>query len=365
MRADLIYRDIYETGVIEGDWRPALERLRVVLGSAEVAFVRAGAEITADTTNRVLSPESYDHYRRYYGRLDPKAALFTRHGAGFLFNDAEHFDDRFVAKDSFYQEFSAPLGTRHTLDHMVGRCGTEDVYLAAMRSAALGPYDNAAAGRLRRAGEHFLRALKLRSTLELAQRASAALDGLSYGIVILDETLRIVFANGFARDTLSDCTELAIRHARLNARSAAAEQFLAGASSQALHRGAPAAMTRLTRRDGRKLYLWRVGLPASSPLAQAERPGVLLVLRDPRRQPMVDASVLLTLFGLTDAEARLALAIGAGARLEAVAAERGVKLSTVRTQLLSVLAKMGVHRQADLARAMAALSSPVAAGPDC
>jgi DNA-binding CsgD family transcriptional regulator len=364
MRTDLIYRDIYEAGAVEGHWRPALERLRVALGSAEVAFVRAGAGIAADTTGHVLSQESYDRYRRYYGRLDPKAAFFARRGAGFLFNDAEHFDDRFVAKDPFYQEFSAPLGTRHTLDHLVGRCGDDEVYLAAMRSASSGPYDTRMAGRVRRAGEHFLRALKLRTTLAQAQslagRAGAALERLSYGIVILDDALRVAFANGFARDALSHCAELSVRHGRMNARSAAAERLLAQASLQALAPGTPAAMTRLTRRDGSALYLWCIGLPASSPLAQSERPGVLLVLRDPLRQPAVAARDLQTLHGLTGAEAELALALGAGGRLDAIAAERCVKLSTVRTQLLSVLAKMGLHRQADLARAIAMLGSPIA-----
>src|SRR5579862_334414 len=361
-QADLMIGDIYEAGVIDGNWRPALERMRVILGSAEMAFVAAGAEIAAETTNRVLSPESYDRYRRYYGRLDPKQAIFARHGAGFLFNDAEHFDDRFVAHDPFYQEFSAPLRTRHTLDYFVGRCGTNDIYLAAMRPGASGPYDARAAGSLRRAGEHFLRAWRLRETLRetqsLARGASAALERLSYGIMILDERLRIAFANGFARQALSDCVELAAGRTQLRAR-APAGRVLDGMLQQALRGAVPASMMRLMRSDGRALYLWCIGLPPSSPLAPAQHPGVLLVLRDPQRRPDVAVEDLQTLYGLTPAEARLALAIGRGARLDAFAAERHVRLSTVRTQLLSVLAKMGLHRQADLARALASLASPV------
>ena len=357
-KSDLMVGDIYEAGVIDGNWRPALERMRVILGSAETAFVAAGVEIAAETTNRVLSSESYDRYTRYYGQLDPKRAIFARGGPGFLFNDAEHFDDRFVAHDPFYQEFSAPLGTRHTLDYFAGRRGANDIYLAAMRPGASGPYDARAAGSLRRAGEHFLRAWRLRETLRetqsLARGASAALERLSYGIMILDERLRIAFANGFARQALSDCAELTPGRAR-----GPAGQVLDGMLQQALRGAMPASMMRLTRSDGRALYLWCIGLPPSSPLAPAQHPGVLLVLRDPERRPDVAVEDLQTLYGLTPAEARLALAIGRGARLDAFAAERRVRLSTVRTQLLSVLAKMGLHRQADLARALASLASPV------
>jgi DNA-binding CsgD family transcriptional regulator len=360
---DPVIGDIYDAGLTRGMWRPALEGLRGLLKSAETALVVKDASMATETTNRILSAESYDRYTKYYGRIDPKRFLFENRGPGFLFNDIEHFDDGFVAGDPFYQEFSTPLGTRHTLDYFVGRNGAQDVYLAAMRAPSQGPYDPRAVATLLRAGGHFLRAVRLRETFaetqSLAQHATAALESLSYGIAILDARARIAFANGFARRALADCRELTIRRSRLAARTGPVERELDAMLRRASREGGPASMLRLTRTDGCDLFLWCVRLPASSPLAHAQEPGVLIVLRDPQNPMPATMDDLQTLYGLTGAEALLALALGRGERLDAIAAERRVKLSTVRTQLLSILDKTGLHRQADLARLLASLATPV------
>src|SRR6516165_4810974 len=75
----------------------------------------------------------------------------------------------------------------------------------------------------------------------------------------------------------------------------------------------------------------------------------LIVVVDPMRHAPSETD-LAEFFGLSPAEARLAAALIAGKRLSAVAADRGVQITTVRTQLRSVLRKVGVKRQSDLLR---------------
>ncbi|HLW26409.1 MAG TPA: helix-turn-helix transcriptional regulator, partial [Kiloniellales bacterium] len=55
-------------------------------------------------------------------------------------------------------------------------------------------------------------------------------------------------------------------------------------------------------------------------------------------------------FGLTAAEAELALEIMRGDGREAAAARLGITVATVRTHLLHIFEKTGVHRQAELVR---------------
>jgi DNA-binding CsgD family transcriptional regulator len=360
--------DLYEAGLVEGNWLPALEKLRVILGSAETSFVSTDPTVTIGTTNHVLSPESREAYVRYYGRLDPKRPFFANKGVGFLFNDAAHFDNRFVAHDPFYQEFSIPLGTRHTLDLFAGRSGAQDIYLAAMRSRAQGPYDPAEADTLRRAGTHFLRAWQLREKIResqaAAERSSAALESLTYGIIITNCQSRILLANSFARRVLANCHELTIRRGSFSTRTGNAGQALDEMMRKAVAGGAPGSPLRLTGPDRRGFLLWCVRLPESSPLSLVREPGLLFVLTDPDRQGRISPRDLQTLYGLTRAEAQLAQALGEGQRLDEIASLRRVKVSTVRTQLLHILAKMGLHRQADLARVLASLAKPVAECPN-
>lgn len=63
-------------------------------------------------------------------------------------------------------------------------------------------------------------------------------------------------------------------------------------------------------------------------------------------------SALRRTHGLTRAEADVALALGDGQTLEAIAERRAVALTTVRSQVQSVYAKMDVHRQAELVAAL-------------
>ena len=68
------------------------------------------------------------------------------------------------------------------------------------------------------------------------------------------------------------------------------------------------------------------------------------------------ATLLRDLFGLTPAEARLALELAHGASPRDAANRLGVTWNTTRTQLKAVLAKTGTNRQAALVRLLAALS---------
>ncbi|WP_341989436.1 helix-turn-helix transcriptional regulator [Azorhizobium sp. AG788] len=76
--------------------------------------------------------------------------------------------------------------------------------------------------------------------------------------------------------------------------------------------------------------------------------------------PVLPAAVLVALFDLTPAEARVAHRIAGGATVEATAAALGVSRETVRTQLKATLSKLGVTRQAELVGLLSAL--PTALG---
>jgi DNA-binding CsgD family transcriptional regulator len=64
--------------------------------------------------------------------------------------------------------------------------------------------------------------------------------------------------------------------------------------------------------------------------------------------PVPGEEILTEVFGLSPAEARLAQHLARGATLEEFAASRGIKISTARCQLSTLLAKTGTQRQAKL-----------------
>jgi DNA-binding CsgD family transcriptional regulator len=72
----------------------------------------------------------------------------------------------------------------------------------------------------------------------------------------------------------------------------------------------------------------------------------MIVDPDEHREPV--EPILRQAFGLTPAEARLAVGLAAGRDLTEIAHAFGVEVGTARTQLKSIFAKTGSHRQGEL-----------------
>ena len=79
----------------------------------------------------------------------------------------------------------------------------------------------------------------------------------------------------------------------------------------------------------------------------------LLVFVDLERRASPPREALLSSFGLTAAEARLAIRMASGAALETVADELRISKETARNQLKAVFHKTGVRRQAELVALLA------------
>ncbi len=82
---------------------------------------------------------------------------------------------------------------------------------------------------------------------------------------------------------------------------------------------------------------------------------VLVVVKDPASQATARAEDLAAMFGLTEAQAKLARDIAAGVPLAVHAAAEGIPAETARSRLKAVLARTGCRRQAELAALLARL----------
>ena len=108
---------------------------------------------------------------------------------------------------------------------------------------------------------------------------------------------------------------------------------------------------RLTRRDGRSVAATVIALrPQLTRTNNRRSPQAIFTIYEPGAPTMVDPLVLNTAFGLTPAETRLVQTLLAGHSPEECASLLKVKISTVRTHLLSIYTKTGATGQADLVR---------------
>jgi DNA-binding CsgD family transcriptional regulator len=80
------------------------------------------------------------------------------------------------------------------------------------------------------------------------------------------------------------------------------------------------------------------------------RAAVLIVIDDPDREPELNATVLRRQYALTGTESEVALRLAQGDRVELIAENFSVSITTVRTHLQHIFEKTGTHRQAELVR---------------
>ncbi|HEY1432525.1 MAG TPA: hypothetical protein VGF39_12980, partial [Stellaceae bacterium] len=97
-----------------------------------------------------------------------------------------------------------------------------------------------------------------------------------------------------------------------------------------------------------------VGLRKAGCRSNEHRPRRLLEVREKwSLTPISSEGELIDLFGLSRAEARLAAGLMTGKNLTEIAGEVGLQVATLRTQLRSILKKVGAKRQSDLVRIFA------------
>ncbi|MDQ8729815.1 helix-turn-helix transcriptional regulator [Bradyrhizobium sp. LHD-71] len=190
------------------------------------------------------------------------------------------------------------------------------------------------------------------------------LDTLAVPVVLTGPQLQIVHANRAARALLAEGDLLRSRNNMLTAQSSGVGAALAAAVSQAVENesaigrkgiGVPA---RTAQGDARVLHVlplrYGVMRPNVAPNAVAA-----IFIAPATHPPRAPSEVVAALFDLTAAEVRVFEHITAGRTMTETAEALGVGISTVKTHLVRLFDKVGVHRQADLVALGASFALPI------
>jgi DNA-binding CsgD family transcriptional regulator len=84
---------------------------------------------------------------------------------------------------------------------------------------------------------------------------------------------------------------------------------------------------------------------------------IVVLVNDPEHAPALDVQMLRDWYDLTPAEARVAMLLASGLRVEEIVERLGTGANTVRTHLKSIFAKTDTRRQGELIRLL--LSNPM------
>ena len=211
---------------------------------------------------------------------------------------------------------------------------------------------------VRMIGRHVVRSRLLARALARAEArghlASAALDRMAMGVVILDGEGRVAHLNPAARRRLGPGCGVTLVADMLEWSSPAIDKQLRALRGRThVTAGEPrrlaSEMLRVPRADGLPpLEILAVSLEGLD-LAEGGA-AIALFLSDADQAAETPATVLRRLYGLTAAESRVAGEVLRGSGIDEAATRLGLKRETVRTHLKHIFTKVGTTRQADLVR---------------
>ena len=195
--------------------------------------------------------------------------------------------------------------------------------------------------------------------LTMRRAAFNTIDQLADGVVVLDRAARILFANVAARRLEA---EGALRlQSPIATSSLAHSRRLAELIGSAL-RGAPGGTMSFPRNANGQLLTVLVTSIRGKDLGRLSDAGlkdaaVLVWIIDPANRQSIPLSQIMDAYGLTQAEARVALAASSGNTVGETAHVLKLSPNTIKTHLRRVFAKTATGRQAELARLIAAVGA--------
>lgn len=306
-----------------------------------------------------------DAYRTYYASRN----VYMTRAASVMGSGDIGLGERFaspgeVRRSEYFDGFLEPLGVLDAMSACIFREGSVLAKLDFLRPIGKPGYGPEEVAFTRRLMPHLQRAVAIHRRLHTADLRRAAtedaLDALAFGVCMLDETGRILFANRTARSLLTTGDGLVMtREERLSASRPAErvrlERLAAGACATGSGRGVSAGGgMQVTRPSGLRPFAVMV-----APLRIREFPlyprvpVAVAFISDTEREITVEA-LLREIYGLTPAEAIVAKLLVEGLKVAEVVDRLAVSTATVRTHVRRVLEKTGSRGQADLIRTLLA-----------
>lgn len=360
---------LYDAALDDGGWADILAALAAATGSVTGALQLADRPLgaTAPLAFHNVDAESGRLYREHYFRRDlfVQRADPSRFGAPALSHHAIRDDE--MARSEIYTDFLRPRlgGGFYNVGIAQAVPGAGLLILGLQRDRRRGPFEEDT-GPLRLVWRHLVHAMTIRARLRLAEAAEASaqaiVDAAPVAILLLHADGRVARMNRGAERLLAarDGASLT-REGRLALAPAAQDRALrAAVAAMASLAGEPAERALRVPREGRAPLLLLVApfAPGRCVRRDGEPPLAMVLLSDPEARPAGLGARAAALFGLSPAEAALAEALAAGTTPEAFAAARGVRITTVRTQLQRLLVKTETRRQPELLRLLLSIPAP-------
>lgn len=376
---DQVVAAIYDTVLQPDSWQQCFHKMRDLLGAdSMLATLQAPARGEAQLLASNLDPRFLQHYAEEWWMRDTwaLAGMAGRRGQAFLVSDL--VPDKEWLRSDIYNELVKPLADCRYCIGTILDVGAQRAVMGLHRTSTAPDFRRRDIDVLQRLSNHIGQSLRMAQKVASRDNSSAllgaAIDSLSFGLIVVDPECRPLVMNRRAEACLGPGGGL------LGGRAGEALRAENPKQTLVLHRLVRDA-ARLAAAGALRIERTVAAGPRSGPstgpllvqvapltgkqagLLGARGQASLLLLHQSAGTPL-QGTVLRSLFGLTVAEAKLAQRLAKGDSLQEVAAASDLSVNTLRTHLRGILLKTGTNRQASLIRLLTQLSVRIDGPPD-
>lgn len=354
----------------EGQMQAAAETMRQLFNGSKACFAGFGPN-PEDWASYATNPDPVLQ-ERCFGELAPD--FIEMGGAlrdiplGAIYHDHDVFGAETLRNSRVWQEWMRPQDMYGGMACRLAKNGQAFWFFDVQRGRQQEGFDSEDVALLEKLYPVLRRVVELRRHIGRVtiqrDEARGALDQIAMGIAILDQDMRITYANEGADEILSDPeSALGLRQGRLYARRPGDQrqlrQLFEGALRSAQDPLAPAQASMILHGEDGSHSLSACAMPAPPSIVQTDASGKVLIAL--RRLEMATNLVACArqLFDLTDTEAKFASALASGSSLTEAAEAQGVRISTARTHLARIFQKTDTRQQSQLVSLLRSAALPL------
>ncbi len=352
-----IVGEIYAAALTPDDWATPLTDIRDSVGAVAGGLV-VGENEDREIKSTSLPDEVRDEYAAHYRTIDYVLADVERGPIGLARDGAQLVD--LHPQSEFNIDWMAPHDLQDGIFVRLNEASTPTCFLVAAPRRS-DPF--ASAERLHFIDAlvpHWQQALKSHAHLRGLGQATAdvadVIDIMRHALIVVDSRRSISHMNPAATRVLGSrdglrCTRGAVEAVRPSSNSVlqCAIERAVTCGNRGFRSGAAIACPRTSGKWAYIIHVLPLGREAST-----DGPALLLVI-DPDERSRPPTELVRNIFGLTKAEADVAVRILDGEGLKPICEGMNLSLTTVKTHLQHVFDKTHTHRQAELVRLLLAI----------
>jgi len=350
---------VYDAATEPTLWEPFLGELATTCRADSAALVvhHFGREVHTVSASWNLDPDGQRLYQQHYGSIDvwtmrAQSRLGTACASEWLCPLEQ------LVTTEFYNDFLFRYGIVHGMFGLVERNANSWASVSLYRGTLSREFRPSDLRTLNLLIPHVQRALRLHFQFSQIKARSegieTTLNMLTTGMILLGARGEVLLMNNRAEQLLNRRDGLLLAHGKLGAtvyaESVRLQTMIGGAAQTGSGAGLSAGGTILiSREEGRPISVTVTPLHEFS-ATLSQRPAAVLFIFDPDRNLELPIDLLQRCYGLTPAEARLAMVLLEGHSLKEAADSCGVTHNTAKSQLKSIFLKTQVNRQSELIR---------------